>query len=77
MQTTPVVGHYLNTEITPDYQSLSTPLRKQVHPIEGHAYLCGSVIAEADDERLRIHARHHQRYHDLLADALHSAFPPD
>ena len=77
MQTTAVVGHYLNTEVTPDYQSLSTPLRKEVHVIEGHPYLCGSVIAEADEERLRIHSTYQKRYGELCEAALQVAFPPD
>ncbi|MFO0015546.1 MAG: glycosyltransferase family 2 protein [Synechococcaceae cyanobacterium] len=76
MQTTPVVGHYMNSEVIPGYQSLSTPLRKTVHPIENHPYLCGSVIAEADDERLGIQQHYQQHYRDLFASALLAAFPP-
>jgi hypothetical protein len=76
MQATSAVGHYLNSEVTPNYQSLSTPLRKEVHTIDGHPYLCGSVIAEADDERLRIHQHHQQHYRQLFASALLAAFPP-
>jgi glycosyltransferase involved in cell wall biosynthesis len=76
MQATSAVGHYLNSEVTPNYQSLSTPLRKHVHPIENHPYLCGSVIAEADDERLNIHKRYQDHYRELFASALQTAFPP-
>lgn len=76
MQSTSAVGHYLNSEVMPGYQSLSTPLRKHAHVIEGHPYLCGSVIAEADEERLRIHQHYQQHYQRLLASALLVAFPP-
>ncbi len=76
MQATATVGHYLNSEVTPNYQSLSTPLRKDVHIIEDHPYLCGSVIAEADDERLRLHQQYQQHYRQLFSSALLVAFPP-
>jgi hypothetical protein len=77
MQATSAVGHYLNSEVTPNYQSLSTPLRKNVHAIDDHPYLCGSVIAEADDERLRINQQYQQHYRQLFASALLAAFPPN
>lgn len=75
MQSTAVVGHFLNTEVHPDYRSLSTPLRREISPIHGHPFLCGTVIAAADDSRRRLDAEHEQLYQRLLADALTAAFP--
>jgi hypothetical protein len=43
------VGHYLHTEPHPDYVSLASPWRLEVHAIEDHPYLCGSVVAAASE----------------------------
>lgn len=75
MQTTSVVGHFLNSEVTPGYQSLSTPLRLETQVIDDHPYLCGTVIAAADDERRRIEQQHQQLYGKLISEALLAAFP--
>jgi hypothetical protein len=77
MQDSPIVGHYAHTEPRADYTSLSTACRLEVHPISGHPYLCGSVIAEQPASWLEIEHNHRQRYHILMAEALRSAYPAD
>jgi hypothetical protein len=77
MQDSPIVGHYFHTEPRSDYASLSTPCRREVHPIVGHPYLCGSVIAEQPESWLEIERSHRTRYHSLMAEALRAAYPAD
>lgn len=77
MQDSPIVAHYAHTEPRPDYASLSTPCRLEVHPIVGHPYLCGSVIAEQPESWLEIERSHRQRYHEIVAEALRAAYPAD
>jgi hypothetical protein len=77
MQDSPIVGHYAHTEPRPDYTSLSTPCRLEVHPIAGHPYLCGSVIAEQPERWLEIERSHRQRYGALVSEALRAAYPAD
>jgi glycosyltransferase involved in cell wall biosynthesis len=77
MQNSPIVGHYFHTEPRPDYASLSSVCRQEVHPISGHPYLCGTVIAEQPESWLEIERSHRQRYHSLLAEALRAAYPAD
>ena len=77
MQDSPIVGHYFHTDPRPDYASLSTPCRLEVHPIVGHPYLCGSVISEQPESWLEIEHSHRQRYQSLLAEALRAAYPAD
>jgi hypothetical protein len=72
-----IVSHFLNSEVGPDYKSLSTPLRHEVIPIEHHPYLCGTVIASADQERLQIESYHQTLYDQLMSAALLKAFPAD
>ena len=73
----PVVAHYLNSEARSDYQSLSTPLRKEVLAIEGHPFLCGTVECEIDDQCLEIEKQHSSLYDSLLFKALLKTFPPE
>lgn len=51
--------------------------RQEVHPIIGHPYLCGTVIAEQPESWLEIERSHRQRYQSLLAEALRAAYPAD
>ncbi len=69
------VGHFLHTEPHPDHVSLASPWRREVHPIEGHPYLCGSVIAAANEECVRYDREFQQHYRDAVADAMLSRFP--
>jgi hypothetical protein len=62
MLDSPIVSHYLNSKVRSDYQSLSTPLRQEVLAIEGHPYLCGTVVASIDDQRLEIERQHSSLY---------------
>jgi hypothetical protein len=73
MQDSSIVAHYAHTEPRQDYASLSTPCRLEVHPIVGHPYLCGSVIAEQPESWLEIERSHRQRYHALVTEALRAA----
>lgn len=69
------VGHFLHTEPHADYLSLASPWRREVHAIEGHPYLCGSVIASASEECVRYDRDFRQHYKDAVASALLSRFP--
>jgi glycosyltransferase involved in cell wall biosynthesis len=72
-----IVSHFLNSEVGPEYKSLSTPLRHEVIPIDNHPYLCGTVIASANQERLKIERYHKTLYNQLISTALLKAFPAD
>jgi len=72
-----IVSHYLNSEVAHDYESLSTPLRQEVIPIDNHPYLCGTVLASADEERLQIERQHQSLYEQVMSTACLQAFPPD
>lgn len=76
MADSPVVGHYLHTEPRPDYVSLATPCRLEVHRIENHPYLCGSVISAAPPAWQAIEREYQQRYRSLPRQGLLEAFPP-
>jgi len=77
MQDSPIVAHYAHTEPRPDYASLSSVCRLEVHPIIGHPYLCGTVIAEQPESWLAIERSHRQRYGALVSEALRAAYPAD
>jgi hypothetical protein len=77
MLDSPVVSHYLNSEARSDYQSLSTPLRQEVLGIEGHPYLCGTVVCSIDEHCLEIERQHSSLYEALLSRALLKTFPPE
>lgn len=77
MQNSPIVAHYMHTEPRQDYASLSSECRQEVHPIIGHPYLCGTVIAVQPERWLEIERSHRQRYHALVAEALQAAYPAD
>lgn len=72
-----IVSHFLNSEVGHDYESLSTPLRREVIAIDSHPYLCGTVLASADEERLQIERHHQSLYEQVMSEALLQAFPPD
>jgi len=69
------VGHYLHTEPHADYVSLASPWRLEVHAIEGHPYLCGSVIAAATEECIRYDTDFRQQYKEALSCGLLRCFP--
>jgi hypothetical protein len=71
------VGHYLNSEADWGYVSLSTPVRREVHPIEGHPYLAGSVIGELTPDRIEMEERFAGLYQSVISDGLRHAFPPE
>jgi hypothetical protein len=71
------VGHYLNSEADWGYVSLSTPVRREVHPIEGHPYLAGSVIAELTPDRIEMEERFAGLYQSVISEGLRHAFPPE
>jgi len=75
MLSSAIVGHYLHTEPHPDHVSLASRWRREVHPIEGHPYLFGSVIAAIDEECAGYEQSFRQRYQQALADGLARAFP--
>jgi len=75
MLDSPIVSHYLNSEIMADYKSLSTPLRQEILPIQGHPFLCGTVAATIDEQRLQIECQYTSLYDTLLYDVLSKAFP--
>lgn len=75
MLDSPVVGHYMHTEPRPDYESLATPCRLEVHAISGHPYLCGSVIGEAPASWRAIEQDYQERYRSLPRQGLPQAFP--
>jgi hypothetical protein len=75
MRNSPAVGHYLHTEPRPDYMSLASPCRLEVHAITGHPYLCGSVIAEQPPGWRDIELAHQERYRSLSREELPEAFP--
>jgi len=77
MLDSPVVSHYLNSEARSDYQSLSTSLRKEVLAIEGHPYLCGTVVCSIDEHCLEIERQHSSLYDALLFKALLETFPSE
>lgn len=77
VQDSTIVGHYAHTEPRPDYPSLTTPCRLEVHPIVGHPYLCGSVIAEQPESLLEIERSHRMRNHSVVAEALRAAYTAD
>ena len=72
---TAAVGHYLHTEPSPDHVSLASPWRQEVHPIEGHPYLCGSVVAAINEECLGYEQEYRRRYGEALAEGLRRCFP--
>jgi len=72
---TAVVGHYLHTEPSPNHVSLASHWRQEVHPIEGHPYLCGSVVAAINEECLGYEQEFRRRYVEALAESLRRSFP--
>jgi hypothetical protein len=46
-----------------------------VHPIEGHPYLCGSVVAAINEECLGYEHEFRRRYVEALAESLRRSFP--
>jgi glycosyltransferase involved in cell wall biosynthesis len=72
---TAVVGHYLHTEPRADYVSLASHWRQEVHPIEGHPYLCGSVVAAINEECLGYEQEYRRLYGEALAEGLRRYFP--
>lgn len=76
MQNSPIIGHYLHTEPDSSYSSLSTPLRRETDHIQGHPYLCGSVIYGRDHERHKIERMFAEIYSTIFTNALLSSFPP-
>lgn len=75
MMSSAKVGHYLHTEPNPEYLSLASRWRQEVHPIEGHPYLCGSVIGGIDEECAGYERDYQRRYREALAEGLARAFP--
>lgn len=71
------VGHYMNSEPDWSYISLATPARREVHRIEGHPYLCGTVIAALTDESRNVETHYSQLYQDVISHGLSRAFPPE
>ena len=69
------VGHYLHTEPRADYVSLASPWRLEVHAIEDHPYLCGSVIAVASEECIRYDKDFREQYKQAVSGALLRCFP--
>jgi hypothetical protein len=75
MMDSPVVSHYLHTEPRPDYVSLASPCRQEVHAISGHPYLCGTVIGEQPASWRAIELAYQERYRSLPREQLADAFP--
>lgn len=71
------VGHYLHAEARPDYVSLSTDGRREVHEVLGHPYLCGTVIAGLTSEREQWNRQFQELYSSNAREALPSLFPPE
>ncbi len=69
------VGHYLHTEPHADYVSLASPWRLEVHAIQDHPYLCGSVIGAASEECIRYDKYFQEQYQQAVSDALLRRFP--
>lgn len=72
-----VVGHYLHTEPRGDYVSLASPCRREVHAINGHPYLCGTVLGEQPESWRAIELEHQERYKVLSWEDLSRVFPGD
>lgn len=71
------VGHYANTRLDDTGSSLGRRWRQEAHVIEGHPWLCGTVLGEIDDETQAIRA-HYQALHARLApEQLSEIFTPE
>ena len=72
----PIVGHYLHTEPTASHQSLASGWRQEVHAIEGHPYLCGTVIGKISDELVVREKIYLDLYKSILSASFVKQFPP-
>ena len=72
-----VIGHYQNTDLAPGYQSLATRWRKEAYSIEGHPWLCGTVLGDIDVETDTIRSHFLALYPRLRAEQLAKVFPPE
>jgi hypothetical protein len=79
MMNSAAVGHYQHYEADWDYESLSTSThtRREVHTIENHPYLAGSVITEMTEDRQRLERQFTEIYQSIIGDSMGRAFPPD
>lgn len=68
------IGHYQNTDLAPGYQSLATRWREEAYSIEGHPWLCGTVLGEIDDETRAIRSHFLALYPRLKAEQLPEVF---
>ena len=69
------VAHYANTELTPGYSTLGSRWRREAYPIEGHPYLCGSVIGDLDPETYAIRDHYRALHASLKVEDLPRIFP--
>jgi hypothetical protein len=69
------VGHYQNTELYSDYESLATRWRKEAHSIDGHPWLCGTVLGAMDIATSKIRDQYAALYRRVPKEQIASAFP--
>ncbi len=70
------VAHYQNSEAEASHQSLARRWRREQHAIEGHPYLCGTVIGAIDAETEAIRDHYTALYGRLEPGGVAAAFPP-
>jgi hypothetical protein len=70
------VAHYQNSEAHASHRSLASRRRREQHAIEGHPYLCGTVIGAIDAETEAIRDHYNALYARLEPDGVAAAFPP-
>lgn len=71
----PFVGHYLHTEPSMDYQSLSTDGRREAYAVADHPYLCGTIDSAITPERAAWNRRFAELYQATPRQMLAEAFP--
>jgi hypothetical protein len=59
------IAHYANTELKPSHASLSSRWRLEVHAINDHPWLEGTVLGDIDQETKAIRNHYDQLYEQL------------
>lgn len=77
MNSCTAVGHYANTEISRTKPSLGSRWRTEAHEVVGHPYLCGTIMAEIDDETKKLRDQYTELYKSLDRKNLAATFPPE
>jgi hypothetical protein len=71
----PFVGHYLHTEPTSEHCSLASGWRKEVHSIDGHPYLCGTVLASMPEQLVQREKTYLELYGSIVFASFSKQFP--